>query len=498
MSLILATLVAFLTGSVLFSRPATSDSQPFRGKPNVLFIMTDTQRKDDMGAYGNTAIRTPHLDKLAREGVRFNQCYTQSPACMPSRAAIFTGRYPMANGVWSNGVALPESETTLAEVFLQEDYRTGGFGKLHFLPHYPYRKAPLPVMNADSKPFHGFQTFRLGEDGRSGEHWEWLKEGHPAYVDKPDHLLPLELHNTMWTADHTVRFIKECVETGRPFFAFCSFVDPHQSYNPPLPYRTMYREEDMPPPIRSEEELKSSPFQRLAVTANMASHNASVAYHRTQHYGEMTFIDDAVGRIIQALEDLKIRERTIIVFTSDHGDMLGDHWLWWKGPYHYAGCSNIPLFFNWPGQIMEGKNVEGLTQHIDIFPTLLDLAGIECPPGVQGRSQKPVLQSASIETGYDFVYLESVHSGLHDPEFWKGEMTSPAPVDTFSIRNQKWRLTFVSNGTGELYDLELDPDEFENRWSDPAYENVQRYLIEVLIKRIAATRDPLPMRTKPY
>ena len=98
----------------------------------------------------------------------------------------------------------------------------------------------------------------------------------------------------------------------------------------------------------------------------------------------MTFIDDAVGRIVEVLEKLKIREKTLIVFTSDHGDMLGDHWLWWKGPYHYAGCSNIPLFFNWPDRLREGKVVDGLAQHIDIFPTVLDLAGIDCPPGVSG------------------------------------------------------------------------------------------------------------------
>ena len=493
-----AFLAALLTILSCFAQAIAGHTQELASNPNILFLMTDTQRKDDMGAYGNPVIRTPHLDLLAKEGVRFEQCYTQYPACMPSRAAIFTGRYPMANGVWSNGVPLPVSETTLAEVLLKNGYETGGFGKLHFLPHYPYRKAPLPIMGNHSEPFYGFETFRLGEDGRSGEHWKWLEEHHPQYADRADHEIPPEFHNTLWTANHTIQFIQRCVKERKPFFAFCSFVDPHQSYNPPPPYRTMYREQDMPPPIRRQGELDGSHFQEMASTGNMANYNEKVAHHRTQHYGEMTFIDDAVGRIVAVLEKLKIREKTLVIFTSDHGDMLGDHWLWWKGPFHYAGCSNIPLFFNWPGQLKEGKVVDGLTQHIDIFPTVLDLARIECPPGVQGRSQKSVLTSENSDTGYDFVYLESVHSGAHDPSFWTGKQAPPEAVDTFTIRNRKWRLTFFTDGDGELYDLAKDPNEFENVWSHPLYEKEKWRLIEVLLRRIAVTRDPLPLRTKPY
>lgn len=485
-------------GMLATTSPFSSSQNQAINKPNVLLIMTDTQRLDDMGAYGNPVIKTPHLDSLANGGVKFNHCYTQYPACMPARACVFTGRYPMANGVWSNGVPLPKDEVTLAHVFAQNGYRTGGAGKFHFLPHYPYRKNPLPTMETHPEPFYGFNEFHLGEDGRSGEHWQWMRDHYPEYVDKPDHEIPVELHNSYWSASHTIDFIKSSVKANEPFFAFCSFVDPHQGYNPPPPYGDMYKEEDMPTPIRKEGELDNSRFKSLA-EGRMKKYNERVLYHRTQHYGEMTLIDDSVGRIIETLEELNIRDNTLIVFVSDHGDMLGDHWLWWKGSYHYPGCTNVPFFVNWPAQLRRGKVIDGFVQQIDIMPTMLDLAGIESPPGVQGRSLKDVLSSQTQETGYEFAYMESVNSGAWHPDFARGRNQPSHPVDTLTIRNHKWRITFYTEVlNGELYDLENDPHEFENRWDDSTLQDVKNQLMLELLNRVASTRDPLPQRIKPY
>ncbi|MBN1417954.1 MAG: sulfatase-like hydrolase/transferase [Planctomycetes bacterium] len=482
------------------SDPRRAEESPSGGRPNVLLIMTDTQRKDDMGIYGNPAIRTPNLDAIARGGVRFESAFSQAPVCMPARATIFTGRYPMAHRVRSNGVPLPRDEQTLAHLFARAGCRTGGAGKFHFIPHFPYR-SPLPMMETHPEPYYGFQEFHLGEDGRSGEHWVWMKRTHPEYVDKPDHQIPPELHNSHWVADHTIDFIRRCAADGRRFFAFASFVDPHQPYNPPPPYRGMYREADMPPPLRREGELDRSRFKKLA--ENLKAMNDRVAYHRTQHYGEMTFIDDSVGRIVKTLEDVGLREDTIIAFVADHGDMLGDHWLWWKGPYHYPGCSNVPLFFDWPGHLVPGKVVRGFAQQTDVLPTLLDLAGIEIPPGVQGRSLRAVLETDRTDTGYESAYIEYATRGAIHPDFPGGSRAgregNDRPVDTFTIRTESWRCTVHSGlSQGELYDLEEDPDEFVNLWDDPAKRGVRGDLVLALIDRIAATRDPLPLREKPY
>ena len=360
-------------------------------------------------------------------------------------------------------------------------------------------------METHPGPYYGFQEFHLGEDGRSGEHHRWLAPNYPEYTNKPDHEIPVELHNSYWSTSHTINFIRDCAVRNEPFFAFCSFVDPHQGYNPPSPYREMYREEDMPPPIRREGELDKSRFKISTERGAMKQHNERVAYNRAQHYGEMSFIDDSVGRMLKILDELKIRDNTLIIFASDHGDMLGDHWLWWKGAFHYRGCSNVPLFFNWPGHLRQAKMVDGIVQLVDILPTILDLTGIETPPGVQGKSQIDVLTTGNEETGYEFAYIESIASGEYHSEYMgdNGARGAPErnhrPTDTLTIRNLKWRFSYYT-GTpdGELYDLENDPNEFNNLWNDGSFKNIKTELMISLLNRCAATRDPMPLKIRPY
>jgi arylsulfatase len=473
---------AFSTGAALglgrVAARAVAASDRGQNRPNVLLIMTDQHRKDALGAYGNPAIRTPHLDALAAGGVRFENCWVQHAVCMPSRACIFTGRYPMAHRVRSNGVPLSESEVTLAHVFAASGYRTGGAGKFHFLPHYPYR-SPLPMMEGHPEPYYGFQEFHLGEDGRSGEHWLWIHRTHPEYDQTPDDKIPLELHNSHWTASHTIDFIRRCHGRGEPFFAFCSFVDPHHGYNPPSPYREMYRAEDMPEPIRRAGEFDDKPPHLQKRARQREGVKPDVAYNRTQYYGEVTFIDDSVGRVLDTLEELQIRDNTLIIFTSDHGDLLGDHGLYFKG-LAYWQSANVPLLFNWPGHLQAGKVVPGIVQQIDLLPTILELAGLPAPAGVQGRSQAKLLTTDSTETGYEYAYIEH------------------ADAD-YSLRSRKWRITvYPGHDYGELYDVENDPNEFVNLWDDRRYEPTRNALIRTLLARIVATRDPLPLREKPY
>jgi arylsulfatase len=460
--------------------PIVSGQEGDPARPNVLLIMTDQHRKDAMGCYGNAVIKTPHLDSLAQTGVRCENCYVQHSVCMPSRASIFTGRYPMAHRVRTNGVPLSTRETTLAHVFAANGYRTGGAGKFHFIPHYPYR-SPLPMMETHPQPYYGFQEFHLGEDGRSGEHWVWIKRNHPEHDKTPDHGIPLELHNTYWSASHTINFIRKCAAQGDPFFAFCSFVDPHHSYNPPSPYREMYNQEDMPQPIRREGELDDKPpiLQARAKQNERISQSDHVFRNRTQYYGEVTFIDDAIGRILKVLDELSVRDTTLIVFTSDHGDMLGDHWLYYKG-IAYPQSANVPLIFNWPRRLKAGKVAPGIIQEIDLFPTIMELAGIANPPGVQGRSQADVLTTETQDTGYEYAFIEH-------------------PPTDYTLRSLKWRFSYYPGQPyGELYDLENDPHEFVNLWADRKTDALKTELAKRLLDRVAGTRDPLPLREAPY
>ena len=457
-----------------------SGAAPARGRqrPNVLLIMTDQHRKDAIGAYGNPVIRTPHLDALAAGGVRFENCWVQHAACMPSRACLFTGRYPMAHGVRRNGVPLSENETTLADVFRRNGYRTGGAGKFHFLPHYPYR-SPLPMMETHPEPYYGFEEFHLGEDGRSGEHWVWIRRNHPEYDKTPDSTIPLELHNSHWSASHAIDFIRTCAGKREPFFAFCSFVDPHHGYNPPSPYREMYRREDMPAPIQREGEFDDKPPHLKKRMQRREGVGKDVAYNRTQYYGEVTFIDDSIGRILKTLDELEIRDNTLVIFTSDHGDMLGDHGLYFKN-LAYPQSASVALLFHWPGHIRQGKVVTGIVQQIDILPTILDLVDLETPAGVQGRSQASLLTTDGTDTGHEYAYIEHVDSD-------------------YTLRSLKWRFTvYPGKPYGELYDLESDPHEFVNFWDDDRFASLKGELMQRLLARIVETRDPLPIRDKPY
>lgn len=467
---------------------------PAPERPNVLLIMTDQHRMDAIGAYGNADIRTPHLDSLAAGGTRFTNCWTQHPVCMPSRASIFTGRYPSSHGVRTNGIRLPARETTLAQSLLEQGYSTFGAGKFHFIPHFPYR-SPLPTMETRREPYYGFQEFHLGEDGRSGEHWQWVQRNYPQFHLKPDHEVPVDVHNSGWVANHTIDFLKRAAGGGRPFFAFASFVDPHHSYNPPPPYSTMYREKDMPPIAVRESERAAKPayYQKLYEAHRPLV--AQAARLRTQYYGEVSLIDDCLGRILGALDGLKLRQNTIVVFMSDHGDLLGDHFLFYKGPYHYRQCAAVPLIVNWSGRVRPGKVVEGIVQEIDVMPTILELIGCPTPPGVQGRSQKDVLVTDSPDTGYASALIQYGTSGVSLP----GAQGADGTPDLWTLRTLEWRLSYYpSLRTGELYRLADDPGEFVNLWNRPEADRAQRALKEELLDRVLEAHDPLPAREKPY
>jgi arylsulfatase A-like enzyme len=253
----------------------------------------------------------------------------------------------------------------------------------------------------------------------------------------------------------------------------------------------MYKEQEMPAALAREGELEDKPPFFKEWSNNYRRLNARLAYNRAQYYGEVTFIDDSIGRLLNVLKELGIRENTLVVFTSDHGDMLGDHGMFYKGPFHYRACANTPLIINWPGHVLPGKRIAGIVQEIDLLPTILELAGIPCPPGVQGKSQKAVLSTNATDTGYSSALIEHGTSGATAPKLGRDE----GLPDVYTIRSSKWRLSYYpGKDYGEIYDLGNDPDEFINRWRDPAIEPVKRRLKDELLDRILAAHDPLPVR----
>jgi len=472
--------------------------------PNVLWICTDEQRFDTLGCYGNEFVETPRLDELASTGIQFERAYCQNPVCTPSRASFLTGRYPRTTRCRQNGQPLPRDETLLPHVFAENDYRTGFSGKLHVSPHYPDASID------EREPFrpcnHGYEVRNWSHNispHPGNQYLQWLREQGKEYSTTPrpesdqivDGMSP-EYHQTTWCADRAVDFMEQY--NDEPWFFSVNIFDPHPAFHAPEGYLDRYDLDEIPLPNLEDGELDDKPvFQRDKYLGNHnrddyiytdlddADHRAI----RAAYWAMCDLIDEAVGEMLDALERTGQREETIIVFTSDHGEMLGDHGLYKKGPYFYEPAVRVPLLLDAP-TISGGDSVSDIVELVDLAPTLLDMAEIDRPAGLQGESLRPLFDSGNSERQKSSAYCEFYNSNTHhvDP---KGYATM--------LRTDRYKFVAVhGRDEGELYDLADDPTETENRWNDPDYREVKTRLFSELADRMARTVDPLPERAGPW
>lgn len=491
-------------------------------RPNFVFICTDQQRNDSLGCCGNRYAVTPHLDGLAADGVRFKRHNTPCPICSPSRASFLTGLYPRHHKLTINGMALGPEIPTLPAMLSQAGYRTYGIGKHHLQPILAPDRFRMPESEAfwqrpESKdwkgPYYGFQEvqFVIGEAdkaGQAGHYANWLKNQSPdgpyrltadASLDTPPNdldevwkcALPADLHYNHWIAKQAVNVIDQATQ---PFFLFVSFPDPHHPFSPPRPYCNRFDPDEMPLPHKVSGELdKMPPYYRnifrpgnkgvlksywgssaddeqgfLLNTAGLSETSIRRAIAHT--YGMVTMIDDCVGDVLWALEKNGLNENTIILFTSDHGELLGDHGLLHKGPPPYRQLREIPLLVKGPG-LPSGKTIDILTTHLDLAPTLLDLAAIEYQSErFDGQTLAPLLTS------------HNSRCKERDAIFGEYHPRSPNKLYNQTIQTDKWRLTLYPQqpGWGELFDLEVDPHECNNLYADKEYISIIRILCERL------------------
>ncbi|MDP9372441.1 MAG: sulfatase-like hydrolase/transferase [Chloroflexota bacterium] len=474
-------------------------------RPNILFICTDQQRYDALGCYGNEHISTPAIDGLAEEGVLFEQCYVQNPVCAPSRASLLTGRYPHAHGLWANGVALPEGETLFTRALADAEYDCGLIGKLHLAACYQGRTEP--------RHDDGFHVFEWAHDPTHGSPenacHRWLEEHHPdlyaaAMVNGPGRrghdpvgfdTLPTEAHYSRWVGERTIDFLRQGRRADRPFFLMANFYDPHHPFVAPPEYRDRYDPAALPRPIGGPDDLADRPPILAAASrksyAGIARGFAEYSPEGIQeiiaaYYAMVTLIDDEVRRILAALDDLGLAENTLVVFTSDHGEMLGDHGLLLKGPLMYEGAVRVPLILRWPGQLPAGTRRAELVQWIDLCATVLEAAGTPPLAGDQGQSLLPLARGDADAPGRGWALCEYRDSGHpYDP-----------PVHVTMLRRGRHKL-IVHHGLpatdrargGELYDLAADPRELHNLWDDPAAAPIRVELQRMLLDVLVATED---------
>lgn len=463
-------------------------------RPNILLISTDQQRYDALGAAGNPHIRTPHLDRLAAQGARFTGCYTQSPVCAPSRASLMTSRYPHNHGLWANGVDINPDEQLFTKALADAGYDCGLVGKFHLGAAQHGRVEP--------RIDDGFRTFRWSHDpyvrGQNAYH-DWLEEHFPGVLDEATRTggaeaidrLPTAQHYSHWIGEETVEFLTNGRERDKPFCFIVNFFDPHHGFGAPAEYRDSYDAAALPRPVTSD--LSTKPA--IYTEASKASY-AGVARGFTdyspdevqdaiaQYYAMVTLIDDEVGRILEVLEQQGLAENTIVIFTSDHGEMLGDHQMMLKGPMMFDCSVRVPLLVRWPGQIPAGTVREELVEWIDLAPTLLAAAGLDPLPRQQGRDLSG-LWSGTWEDR-DWVLSEYRNSCWpYDP-----------PVHTTMLRHGQWKLV-VHHGApatarerdGELYDLAADPHEQHNLWNTPEAADQQLAMERMLLDVLVATED---------
>lgn len=466
--------------------------------PNILLISTDQQRFSALGAYHNPEIHTPNMDALADGGVLFENCYSQSPVCAPSRATLMTGRYVHSHGLWANGVALPDHERMFTRDLTDAGYDCGLVGKLHL--------AACQSGRTERRHDDGFRIFRWAHDPYPGSsenaYHRWLRAAHPrlydAAIDPANPItfdaMPTEGHYSRWIGNETIEFLTAGRERDRPFCFIANFFDPHHGFGAPPEYLDRYDPESLSRPVTTEAELATKP--EIYTEASLRSYGGHAKGYteysadelqqvKAAYYAMVTLVDDEVGRILGALDDEGLTENTVVIFTSDHGEMLGDHQLMLKGPMMYEEAVHVPLIIRWPERLPAGERRPDLVGWVDLAPTILEIAGLEVRRGHQGASLLGSLTGAA-PWQRDWVLSEYRNSGHpYDP-----------PVHTTMLRQDQWKIVFHHGNpatnrarTGELYDLETDPRELTNLWDDGAHRDRRMDMQELLLDVLAASED---------
>lgn len=474
-------------------------------RPNILFICTDQQRYDSLGCYGNAYVQTPTIDRLAAEGVLFEQCYVQNPVCGPSRASLVTGRYVHSHGLYANGVSLPEHEPLLGKALSDGGYDCGLVGKMHLAACYQGR--------TEARRDDGFDFYQWAHDPSHGspenQYHRWLEANHPdlyaaaasSGLGRKGHdpvgfdTMPTEAHYSRWVSEQSVEFLENVRDPEKPFFLWVNFYDPHHPFVAPQEYLDRYEPSQLPAPNRRPGELAEKPAVQTDAShqsyAGLARGFADYSEQEVQeaiaaYYAMVTLIDDEVQRILATLEKLGLHDNTLVIFTSDHGEMLGDHHLMLKGPMMYDGAVRVPLILRWPGHLPAGERRSDLVQWIDLNPTMTEAAGIPAMPHNQGQSLFPLARADDHARARGWALCEYRNSGHpYDP-----------PVHTTMLRRGQYKLVVYHGDPassrprdGELYDLDRDPREVRNLWRDPEYQQVRVDLQEFLIDVLVATED---------
>ncbi|MBT3295973.1 MAG: sulfatase-like hydrolase/transferase [Verrucomicrobia bacterium] len=491
--------------------------------PNIVFITADQLGAKHLNCYGSGVPSTPALDAIAAKGTRFDRYYASSPVCTPNRAVMLTGRSSVVNGMIGNNFTLNSDTPTYAQVLKYHGYHTGGFGKFH--------QCPMPLPHPADFSHLGFDESVITEDPKWGAYTEWIRTHHPEHFDAalavawhepkmhtplPDERyeneyvqevrreildplrtaspwdqvytspLPAECHQTTWITDLALDYMTRRREEDpdQPFMCVVSYVDPHDPYDPPKPYDTMFDPEDMPEPIpaawKAEGNALFDEAQSWLGFKPFAENIETIKTLRAHYHGSIKFIDDQIARIAAYLEANDLWENTILVFSTDHGEALGDHQLICKGWIPYDAGIRCPLIVAGAGVSAQVSNQ--LTCTLDLFPTFCDWASIP-------QANRPPVEGKSV--------AETCDTGASS-DTWDSVQIAIDAVESV-VSADGWRLTIFDdrNSQNQLINLREDPQEQVNRYSDPSCADVRLRMFEQLAHHSMRVRSTQQYRNLP-
>ena len=479
-----------------------------RVKPNIIYIMVDQQRFDMLGAYGNTIVKTPNIDKLREEGILFTNAFTPTALCGPARTSLFTGRVPSSHGVTRNAEdnkvnrakADPVPGIPVLSDFMK-GYEKIYLGKWHIaetkLPRdYGFRGHNFAHYGFPGSRFYKNLVFDQGP-GEENEYRDWvLKKGFDIpevteqfFGNNPNLRVqelraklncPPEATIPAFLAEEAVKYTAAAAQKGNPFFMWLNFWGPHTPCMVPEPYYSMYKPTDIPVDPAFEEDFRGKPVHHKHVSQMWGVNELPWEEWQkiiARYYGYITLIDDSIGQYLDYLKETGLYDNSLIVFTADHGDAMGSNRLIEKGEFMYDTSYKIPMIIKQPGR----RRAKGICSEFvylhDLFPTAIDAAGENIPPLNQAKSLMPLLDGLADSTEREYVYAQFT---AHFTDFSQR-----------MIRTKNHKFVFNGPTIGELYDLTKDPLELYNQIDNPKYSGIKKKLINMLIGEMEKINDPV-------
>lgn len=509
-------------------------------KPNIIIVMTDQQRADVSGREGFPLDTTPFLDQLASEGTWFRHAYTSVPICGPARVSMLTGRFPSAHRVRENrGCEYATYGEDLIDVLTTEGYATALVGKnhSHLTPdrldhwyHLSHAGGPPDIRERLKK---GAELTGLARQPGLIEAWieqweaqtpderafdQWLRRLNHGVTFAPTPF-PTECQGPFRAVSDAQDWVGS-LEGEQPFFLWLSFAEPHNPYQVPEPYFSLFPPDTLPPVDVDKEALQQKSFKwqwtRKLGERVYPNYDELIPRARANYFGMLRLIDDQVQRLVGWLQDQDLWDNTILLFVSDHGDFVGEYGLMRKGPEMPELLMRVPLFMTGPGIQASSEPHDAFVSMVDLMPTLCDALNVPLPKGVQGRSLWPLLAGQPYPSEeFESIYGEQGFGGLHyteedNPSYEHCLIPGPSgpsfdELNTYSqsgtmrmVRRGNWKLVMDMQGAGQLYDLSQDPRELTNLYDHPERDAIQRELLELLLVWTLRAADPLPYPKDKY